>query len=138
WKNLPAGCTSSDTSNLTCQPTSSGHYTVEVTVTDSQGKTSVVSVTLVVLSPSAPASEATAPAWIFYVALGVLLAAIALVLLRWVGPRFRRNQPSPPPTAPLQAPSDPPPKATSPPPPLEPSSNPPSEPEGPPPLPSPP
>lgn len=35
YTNLPTGCTSADTSSLTCTPTSAGNYSVTVTVTDS-------------------------------------------------------------------------------------------------------
>ncbi len=37
WNGLPAGCSSSDTSQLSCVPTTMGSWSVTVTVTDSSG-----------------------------------------------------------------------------------------------------
>jgi hypothetical protein len=58
WSNLPVGCTSSNSTSISCTPSSAGSYDVSVTVTDSDGNTATSSFSLTVnprlsASPSA-------------------------------------------------------------------------------------
>ncbi|MDG6913233.1 MAG: PKD domain-containing protein, partial [Nitrososphaerota archaeon] len=48
YTGLPAGCTSQDSSQLTCSPTRAGHYTIRVNATDGWGYTVSASVNLTV------------------------------------------------------------------------------------------
>lgn len=51
YSGLPSGCSSSNTANLTCSPNASGSFPVNVTITDSKGRTVTSSTTLNVQVP---------------------------------------------------------------------------------------
>lgn len=52
WSGLPTGCTSANSSTLTCKPSASGTYTVSASITDSNGMVVVSGpLSLTVLSP---------------------------------------------------------------------------------------
>lgn len=51
WSNLPSGCLSSSSLNLTCVPTASGSFNVGATYRDSNGLTAAGSVSIAVNSP---------------------------------------------------------------------------------------
>ncbi len=48
YTGLPSGCSSANTSALTCTPTATGSFTVTVTVTDSAGRTTTATVSLTI------------------------------------------------------------------------------------------
>lgn len=88
YNGLPPGCTSSDTGNLTCVPTTAGHYNVTLTVTDSTGKTVSAVAELSVLAQQPPqgpppSSGLGVGAWILIaLAVAVVAVLIAVMLLR--------------------------------------------------------
>ncbi|MGP8075840.1 MAG: thermopsin family protease [Thermoplasmata archaeon] len=76
YSGLPSGCANVDRSTLSCTPTETGTFTVNVTVTDSNGW-STTATAVVTVNPELfglPPSEA-------YLIVGVLVAAIAVGLL---------------------------------------------------------
>jgi len=87
WNGLPTGCSSSDTSQLSCAPTATGAWTVSVTVTDSSSvsRTSApVSITTTSSSSSAGSGSFAGLSendWLVVVAVIVIVAVIAGVLL---------------------------------------------------------
>ena len=54
YTGLPAGCTGANAPRLVCSPTSAGTTSVQVTVTDSSGKTATASVALIVTTGTPP------------------------------------------------------------------------------------
>lgn len=48
WSGLPAGCAAANSAQLTCTPSASGPYTVDLTVSDSTGATSVATAKITV------------------------------------------------------------------------------------------
>ncbi len=48
YANLPIGCRSSNATTLSCTPTSSGNYTVNVTVTDQAGESVTATISMVI------------------------------------------------------------------------------------------
>ncbi len=90
YSGLPPGCVSTNTASLTCTPSSSGTYTIEVTVTDQAGRSTTSSVNLDV----GPARVIGLPSTEGYaVTGGVIIAAIALIVLAVVLTR-RGNRPA--------------------------------------------
>lgn len=120
WSGLPAGCAAGASATVSCTPTASGTFQVELTVKDSNGK-SASSNTTVTVSPSflgMPAVEGEA-----IVGGGIAAAAIAGLLVLLVVRRRRR------PTGAAPVPWSPspgtPPAPPTPAPPAEPAWNPP-------------
>ncbi|MCI4336089.1 MAG: hypothetical protein L3K17_02690 [Thermoplasmata archaeon] len=95
YHDLPAGCTSTNGSTLTCTPTSPNSYNISVTATDSNGKSAT---SFVLLTVTAAATSNSASSFALYAGLGVLvlvvILAIALVMMR------RRKPPAAAPAAP--------------------------------------
>ncbi len=102
YSGLPPGCVSANTASLTCTPSSSGTYTIEVTVTDQAGRSTTSSVNLNV----GPARVIGLPSSEGYAVIGgVIIAAIALIVLALVLTRQGNRRPrdskpgsSPPPS----------------------------------------
>lgn len=87
WTGLPPGCSTSDSENLTCAPTSPGSWLVHATVTDPYGLTAGANGTLAVQPAASPASVAgpTSPPWeLLWIGLaaGVCVAAGVWVIAR--------------------------------------------------------
>ena len=96
WGGLPAGCSAATGAVLTCAPSASGTFHVNVTVTDSNGESGLASTTLTV-NPSLaglPAGEAYALIG-GSVATAVIIAAAATILL------LRRRKTHRPPVQPI-------------------------------------
>lgn len=51
WSGLPSGCSSADTSAISCTPTSVGSFSVTVVVSDSSGNSATATASIRVLSP---------------------------------------------------------------------------------------
>ena len=82
WSGLPTGCTSINAATVTCVPTGTGTFTVQVTVTDalgaSQTSASSVPVTVKAVPAQSFASGANGLEWTL---LGLLVLAIVLGLV---------------------------------------------------------
>ena len=94
WAGLPSGCPSVGT-NVSCTATTSGTFTISVTVTDQAGSSTNVSATLTVLAASSAASSSPSspPLWVTgSLGGGLIVGALLLV----VGLRRRRSPPSGP------------------------------------------
>ena len=108
WSGLPTGRSSSDTSQLSCVPTSTGTWSVSVTVTDSSSvsRTSApVSVTVTSSSSGGGGSGTFGTSlsndeWIAIGAVVVIAIVVAVVLLALRGRKPRTPQPLIPSTAP--------------------------------------
>jgi hypothetical protein len=90
YLGLPTGCTSTNSSQLTCSPQTPGTYPVAVTITDSDGE--VASASTIVVVSSGPAGHAST---LWEVVLGGILFAtgflVAVVLVRRA---YRRREQS--------------------------------------------
>ena len=94
YSDLPAGCTSANSSTLACRPTSPGHFPVTVTVTDSSGYGTTAQLNL---TATAPASSAGSGSVSLAYGVGVGAAGIAVaVVAGTVLYRRRRGSPSRP------------------------------------------
>lgn len=90
WTDLPGGCQSSTTATVSCAPTGTGSFTINVTVTDSNGAHASAVTTLVVAAPAALAGNGG-----LLLVGGVVAAAavVAVAALLWM--RKRRASPVP-------------------------------------------
>jgi len=97
YSGLPAGCPSLDAPTITCTPTASGDFVVNVTVTDELGQSSNGSATLSVAAPAASGPFGLGS--MGYLALGLIAALVVAVVVFAVW-RMRRATPpaSSPPT----------------------------------------
>jgi len=108
YADLPMGCSTLNSSSLTCTPTQSGTFSVLVAVTQASGSPVVASTTLNVTAAS---SSGGSPAnstgsWLWIVLAVVLAVVVALVVFVF----WRRRRGSPPPAAtPPPPPGSPPP-----------------------------
>jgi hypothetical protein len=92
YTGLPTGCASGNVANLSCTPSASGSYVVEVHVSDFAGAVRTGNATLTVAAAGgSPSGGLTAPEWIGIGALVVVVLAVATVVLV----RGRRRPPSP-------------------------------------------
>ena len=116
WTDLPWGCVAGNVSTFACVPSSSGNFTLGLTVTDAVHGSASTNLTVEIL-PAPPATPSTAgspgtPVWEYAVLLVVVvavLAAIALVLRGRQGrPPTRSASEEPPdePVAPGPGPTD--------------------------------
>ena len=105
WTGLPAGCSSSNTAQLSCTPTATGTYSVEVTVTDSRGSTlTSLPVTITVTSSGgggllggsgSGGSLLSSDGWLLVALVIIAAVVVAIILLA----RRRRSTPSESPAA---------------------------------------
>jgi hypothetical protein len=96
YTGLPAGCSSTDTSALTCTPTANGTFTIRVFVNDSAGHSRSDTTTLTVNSgngSSSSGSSTTLLLVIVVVVVVVVVAVVAVVMLR----KKKQAQSVPPP-----------------------------------------
>lgn len=94
FTGLPAGCTSANTTALTCTPTASGSFAIGARATDALGKAGYGNVTLTVIAPSTPfLATTTGYLTLGLIALAIVIVAAAVLLLR------RRRAGSRPPKA---------------------------------------
>ena len=110
YASLPPGCGSSNTSSLSCTPTGSGTYVVNVTVSDPKGQEQHASLTLTVNAPTAggTGSSPAGAGWGLW-ALVAVIAAVAIIGAVLLLRRRTPASPPPPPPAPSMVSTDPPP-----------------------------
>lgn len=93
YSGLPAGCSSSDASSITCTPTQTGNYSVEVTVSDSAGHTTNDSISVKVIASTSTTS--TSPqgyaSWLDVLII-VLIAAVAVAVLLLIMSKGRKGE----------------------------------------------
>jgi hypothetical protein len=95
YSGLPGGCVSSDVASLSCTPTATGSFKVQVTVTDAVGGAVFAVTDFNVTSPSAATGLfGLAPA-VGYGVLGAIIIVV-LVILAIVALRMRSRTPKPP------------------------------------------
>jgi hypothetical protein len=82
YAGLPGGCESRDAPYILCKPTTEGTFTIDVTVTDTYGKSLQASTTLTVASPPASGSTSQAALLIVFVPLAAMVAVGIIFLLR--------------------------------------------------------
>ena len=94
WNGLPPGCSSSNSSKVTCTPSSAGTYQVSVTVVDSNGA-----------SATGPAESLVVDATVLgfpptegYLLFGAIIVLVAAVVLGVVWARRRRTKTPPTPS----------------------------------------
>ncbi len=87
WTGLPGGCPTLDVEVLSCQPTQSGSFSVDVVVTDATGDSTHVATTLTVIGnlppPPPPATSAAAGPLLFEVGGVAAVAVGAAAGLLW-------------------------------------------------------
>ena len=83
YSGLPSGCSSSDTATLSCTPSSSGTFSVGVTVTDSLGAAANSSASLTVNEGSSGGILGL-PGAIGYALIGLLVVVIVIVAIVWM------------------------------------------------------
>jgi hypothetical protein len=108
WIGLPQGCSSEDTSTITCTPTAAGTYHIMVTVADSDG----VRATSPALSFSVDQASIGLPAVEGYALVGGGIAVVAVLVAAMALFRIRRLRSRRPPN---QASAQPPPAGSQPP-----------------------
>jgi PKD repeat protein len=91
FTGLPSGCSTANQSSLTCSPSAAGSYVVQLTVTDSLGKSASSTVTLGVTSPSSSTFLGLPQTEGYLLLLAVVV--IAALLLLWAVLRRRRRAP---------------------------------------------
>ncbi len=105
--SLPPGCTSSNSSTITCTPSAAGKYDLTVTVTDHAGQSAVASVPLTVVAASSQGANAQDALilWILLLIALIAVAGVAIALgLRRHGDAAGAGQ-EPPPLRPFESPS---------------------------------
>lgn len=103
YTGLPSGCVSSSTAALPCTPTSSGNYSVQVTVTDANHH-SISATTKLTVTGGSPTGSGSGGGngngWILWVVVGVVVvAAVAGGLLYFL----KLKKPKAPPPTPYNA-----------------------------------
>lgn len=88
YEGLPAGCTSANTSTLSCSPQATGTYTITVVVTDAAGHQATGNASLQVVSPTSSFLDqtfASVPLWGWVLAVAIVLVLLLLLLRtrRW-------------------------------------------------------
>ncbi len=101
YTGLPAGCSSVSTATFNCTPTVSGIFTVNVTVTDSNGKTAVGTFSLQVEAGSSSSSSGLPMTDLLLIAAIAAVAVIAVAVLLHARKKNQTPRP-PPPSAQLQ------------------------------------
>jgi MYXO-CTERM domain-containing protein len=111
YSGLPTGCSTGNTTSLSCDPTATGSFRVTVTVTDHSGKTAEANATVTVQAsgPSTSSSSSTNLPW-DWIIVGVAILALLLLLLLLLARRRRaKSEPA------AAAPAPPAPPASGPP-----------------------
>jgi hypothetical protein len=96
WLRLPGGCLPpGDTANLTCEPNSTGTFTVSVAVTDVFGATVKVTTSVTVQAPVSSASSMIlgVPWWDWAVALVAVASIVGVALFLFFQLRSRPAEP---------------------------------------------
>ena len=88
WSGLPAGCSTANSTSISCTPTSSGTYSIAVLVTDSDGG----SATSPTLSLFVSAAVAGLPATEGYTVIGIGFAALLVVAVLVVAIVIQRRK----------------------------------------------
>ncbi len=114
YLSLPPGCTSQNTASLSCTPSSSGNYTVQVTVTDASGHPASATTTLTVTSGSTNNGSGSGGGngLLLPIVIGVVVVAVVAGLAIYFLKVRKPKVPTSSPTAPSaygQAPPPPPP-----------------------------
>ncbi len=105
--SLPPGCTSSNSSTITCTPSAAGKYDLTVTVTDHAGQSAVASVPLTVVAASSQGTNAEDALILWMLLLIALIAVVGVAIalgLRRHGDAAGAGQ-EPPPLRPFESPS---------------------------------
>lgn len=107
YGGLPSGCVSENVSSFSCKPTTTGSFSINVTVTDALRDSAKASASLTVSSSSSssPSSSGVSSLWIV-IAVVVVVAVLVVFFLLW---RRRRRPPAPvtptpPPASPPESP----------------------------------
>jgi hypothetical protein len=90
WRGLPGGCTSANSSRVTCDPNASGSFAVNVTVRDSNGGSASALAHIVVLPASSP--PGTMVNWLQVGIILALLGLAAVVGVSWLSARVRERR----------------------------------------------
>ncbi len=94
WSGLPPGCTSTNASSLTCDPTGSGTFSIVVTVTDSNGGSAQSAPLSFTVKPTVLGLSPTEGYWLVG---GIVAAVVAAALATVLVLRRRKKGSSPPP-----------------------------------------
>lgn len=85
WSGLPGGCVAGSAAQLSCVPTSSGSYTIGITVTDANGMNVSGSASLQInqapSSSQSASSTSNGPNWADYAILALVAIAVVLALV---------------------------------------------------------
>ncbi len=100
YAGLPAGCTSANTSRLTCTPSAAGDFTVVVTVVDAVGVSVIRSAVLNVTAPVSPGGGGKGLGSTDLLLIGAIVAIVVAVALVAVLLILRRRRAAPSPEAP--------------------------------------
>ncbi len=105
YTGLPAGCSSANTSALTCTPTATGSFTVTVTVTDAMGRSTTATAPLTVNPQSGGGPSGNTILGLPAVEVYAIFAAIVIVVggtvaVIWSRRKRMMQPPSPPPSSP--------------------------------------
>jgi hypothetical protein len=84
YTGLPAGCSSIDSAQFNCTPSTPGNYSIQVKITDADGESDTGSTSLVVGDP-----VGTGSALWEYVLEGIVISAVAVVLIEVVRRKLR-------------------------------------------------
>ncbi len=101
YQGLPPGCSSQNTSLLSCTVTAAGTYTVAVTVTDTSGRSTQISTTVQVSWGARPPAPSPPPPdlWPWFIVAGVVgvavIVSLALFQRRKKGPRGGKGRSDP-------------------------------------------
>lgn len=91
WTGLPPGCSSANSSTISCNPTLNGTFGIVVTVRDSNGGSSTSSALSLTVEPRVLAPASTEPLYLLVAGLVVLAGVVAAVVV--VVARRRKRAP---------------------------------------------
>ena len=82
WRGLPGGCTGSSAGSVTCDPSQSGTFNINVTATDSNGGSSSTQTSVTVSAPTTALGLPASQSYLLIAGVvGVVVIAVALVAL---------------------------------------------------------